>query len=94
MAGGRLVALSDRVTQRAENLSRRLKQSPPVLDIDTLVARSDLVIECAQASLVPGLLRKIVQKRKDLLILSTGGVLGERALLEKGLVDGDGSGIL
>ena len=81
--GGRLVGVSDRVVHRAEKLSRQLQQAPPVLEIDTLVERSDLVVECAQASLVPGLLKKIIQKRKDLLILSTGGVLGEGALLEK-----------
>ena len=81
--GGRLVGVSDRVAQKARKLSRRLRQAPPVLEIDTLVDRSDLVVECAQASLVPDLLKQIIQKRKDLLILSTGGVLGQKALLEK-----------
>ena len=79
----RLVALSDRVASKAEKLAKRLRHSPEVLSPDALIAQSDLIVECAQASVVPSLLKKAIQKRKDLLIMSTGGVLGKSSLLER-----------
>jgi len=81
--GARLVALSDRVRARAEKLSRRLRRSPPVLEVEALIARCDLVVESAHASLVPSLLKRVVKRRKDLLILSTGGLLGQETVLQK-----------
>ena len=83
MEGARLVGLSDRLPWKAEKLSRRLRHAPPILDVEALITRSDLIIESAHASVVPELLKKIIQKRKGLLMMSTGGLLGQEALLKR-----------
>jgi len=78
-----LVGLSDLVRERAVRLSRRLKGHPPVLEMDDLVRHSDLVIETAHASIVPTLLKKVIQKGKNLFVMSSGGLLGQERLLQK-----------
>jgi len=79
----RLIGLSDRKTEVAQQLSKSLKTHPPVLSIAALIQRSDLVIECAHVSVVPDLLKRAIRRRKDLLIISTGGLVGQERHLEK-----------
>lgn len=82
MRGVRVVALSDRNQERAKVLSRRLRSHPPVLDMNGVITYSDLVVESAHRSVVPELLKKIVQRGKSLLVMSTGGLIGQERLLE------------
>lgn len=81
--GARLVALSDENRVRASELSRKLRSRPAVLTVDALIGRCDLVVEAAHLSAVAPLLKKVIQKRKDLLVMSTGGLLGQKRLLAK-----------
>lgn len=81
--GAFLIGLSDRERPLAEELSRKCRRSVPILTLDKLIERSDLIIESAHVSVVPGLLKKAIQKRKNLLIMSSGGILGKETLLQK-----------
>ena len=50
---------------------------------EELIDSADLVIEAVSPSVAGGLLRKAIQKKKDILIMSIGGLLGNEPLLRE-----------
>jgi aspartate dehydrogenase len=83
-----LVAISDQDTARAETFVSSLASRPPVVSIDDLIARTDLVVEAASQAALTELVPKALARGRDLLILSVGGLLGHeewfRTAAEKG----------
>jgi len=71
-----LVALSDQDRERAERLAAQLKNPPAVVSVAELVDRSDLIVEAASQAALPEIVPKSLESRKDLLIMSVGGLLG------------------
>lgn len=47
-----------------------------------LINSSDLVVEAASAKAAPGVMREAVKAGKDIMIMSTGGIVNETGLLE------------
>ncbi len=79
----RLVGVHDRDAKAARRLVRRLHSAIPVLPLQQLVSHSQLLIEAASASAVGQILREVVAQRKSILVMSSGGVLQNGALLRK-----------
>ena len=83
-----LVAICDQDDARAEGFAAVLSTPPPIVSIDELIDRTDLVVEAASQAALPMLVPKALARSRDLLILSVGGLLGHddwfREASEKG----------
>lgn len=71
----RVVALVDRERPNALTLQRQLASHPPVVSLPELIRRSDLVIEAAAVSVASRVARLALAANRDVLIMSTGGLL-------------------
>lgn len=78
-----LVGICDLVEEKAGLLQKSLKDETPVLGLDDLVKRSDLIVEAAGAKISADILKKAINGKKDVLIMSIGGLLGNESLLDK-----------
>ena len=72
----RLVGLADLDRARAQALAGSLQSAPPVSDVKALAEGSDLVVEAAGAAALAEILPLVVPVRRDLPILSVGGLIG------------------
>ena len=80
----RLIAVHDQDKGKARKLAESLYTKPALaLDVEEVVELSDLVIEAASPEIVGDLLKLVLKKKKDLMIMSVGGVLEHLELLEK-----------
>jgi len=77
-----LVGICDLIEERAQLLQNSLKDKPPILKLDDLVKRSGLIVEAAGANISADILKKAINGKKDVLIMSVGGLLGNESLLE------------
>jgi aspartate dehydrogenase len=71
----RLVAVCSRNPEKARQCVTTLRQVPDVVDLDTLIGRSDLVIEAATQAALHDLAPCVLEAGKDLMVLSVGGLL-------------------
>jgi aspartate dehydrogenase len=71
-----LAGLTNRTRGRAGALAATLRASPPVLDLAALVAASDLVVEAATGRALEAIVPACLAARKDVFVLSVGGLLG------------------
>jgi aspartate dehydrogenase len=71
-----LVALSDEDRKTAEALSSELSNRPPVVSIEGLIERSNLVVEAAGHAVLPDFVPRAFERGRDVLIMSVGGLLG------------------
>lgn len=78
-----LVAVCDIDREKVEKLVKSLKSKPEITDIDNLIEKSDLVIEAVHPSIVRTLLKKCIQNKKHLMVMSVGGIIQNMDLLEK-----------
>lgn len=75
MIDAELVAISDRSSEHCKTLISSLKEKPDILSPDELIRRADLVVECASQSAVKELGLAVLEKGKDLMVLSVGAFL-------------------
>jgi len=81
---GRIVGICDIDLEKAKALSKRLKPRPKIFtSIEDLVQRADFIIEAASASISGVVAEKAVSFGKDVLIMSTGGLLDRAYLFER-----------
>ena len=84
-----MIGVHDAQPSEARRLSRSLRPPVPVLPLETLARRSDLLIEAASGQAAAGLLPVLIRRRRAALILSTGGLLSRpdrlRTLARKGI---------
>jgi aspartate dehydrogenase len=71
-----LVAFADQDVARAEQFAAGLIHGVPVVSLDELVRRSDLIVEAASQAALPAIVPLALAAGKDLLIMSVGGLLG------------------
>jgi len=71
-----LVALADQDRGRAEALSRELSYHPPVLPLEEMIERTELVVEAASQAALPEFVPKALARGRDILVMSVGGLLG------------------
>ena len=74
--GAVLVGIADQDHAVAEQFAASLTHAVPILSIDELVRQCDLVVEAASQAALPEIVPKAIANRKDLLVLSAGGLLG------------------
>ena len=71
-----LAAIADQDSARAQKLALSLKHSPPVVPHERLVDVSDLVVEAASQAAVPLVVPLCLARRKSVMVLSVGALLG------------------
>ncbi|MFA5026509.1 MAG: aspartate dehydrogenase domain-containing protein [Candidatus Methylomirabilota bacterium] len=71
----RLSGLTNRSRERAAALAGRLSPAPPILDLPTLVERSDLVVEAATGEALTAIIPACLAAGKDVYVISVGGLL-------------------
>ena len=71
-----LVGLTDVDRARAENIAGELAHATPVFSLDELVRRSDLIVEAARQEALAEIVPRVLGARKDLMVMSVGGLLG------------------
>ncbi len=82
----KLVGVNDIDKNKADNLIKKIKNNyPRLINIDELIKKSDLIIESAAKSVVKTILsnKNLDKKNKKLIIMSTGGLIGNLDLLKK-----------
>jgi len=79
----RLVAVCDIDKEKVEKLVKSLKDKPIITDIDTLIGKSELVVEAVSSSIVRPLMEKCIKNKKHLMVMSVGGVIQNMDLLDK-----------
>ena len=78
-----LEALYDIDKVKSEDLSRSINRDVATDSLEGLFDRCDLVIECAARSVSQGIVKKAVEKSKDVMVMSVGGLVESEDLLEK-----------
>jgi aspartate dehydrogenase len=71
-----LAGATARDRERGESFLATLKSRPPFLDLDALVAASDLVVEASTQAHLREIAPKALGAGRDLVVLSCGGLLG------------------
>ncbi|WP_095055211.1 aspartate dehydrogenase [Pseudomonas sp. Irchel s3b2] len=80
--GIRLVGITVRNPERAAGVLANLKNPPALLDLDELAQASDVVIECAPATLLPQIALLVLSAGKKLVVLSSGALLENPHLID------------
>lgn len=83
-----LVAVSTRDHERAKAFLRELCRQPPLLSLDELISRSDLVIEAATQEALETVAPLTLRQSKDLMVLSVGALLDHHDWMELALQTG------
>ena len=78
-----LVGICDIDDNKAKLLKQSLKGTVDILRLNELIRKVDLIVEAASASVSANILKQAIKAGKDILIMSTGGLLGGEDLLEK-----------
>jgi aspartate dehydrogenase len=73
-----LVALADQDSDRAKDLAAKLSSHSPVVSIEEMIDRSDLCFEAASQAALECFVPKALERGRDMLIMSVGGLLGRQ----------------
>lgn len=84
----RVVALCDIDASKAKGLARKIRPVPSVTGLDSLIKKSDLVVESAGVKISGTVAEKAILHKKDCLIMSTGGLLKRQGLFKKAISKG------
>lgn len=76
-----LVSLCDVERDRVEPLAALFSEKPTMNSLSELISKADLVIESASAKVAAMVLEEAIKKKKDVMIMSVGGLLGKEDLL-------------
>lgn len=77
-----LIGICDIDKEKAEQLQKQLKRKVPILRLNELIKEADLIAEAASAKISADILKQAIDNKKDILIMSIGGLLGIEQLLE------------
>ncbi|MDD5195506.1 MAG: DUF108 domain-containing protein [Candidatus Omnitrophica bacterium] len=78
-----LWAIADKDTEKAENLLDKLDSTPSILNVESLIRSVDLVIETASVEAARLVLKKAVEFKKNVVILSVGAFIGNHSILKE-----------
>ncbi len=78
-----LAGICDLVEEKALLLQKSLSENTSLLALDDLIKISDLIVEAAGAKVSADILKKAIAGKKDALIMSIGGLLGNEILLDE-----------
>ncbi len=72
VVNAQLAGIYDRSREKCENLSTAIGRKPKILLTDELILRSDIIVECASAQAVREFGENILNRGKDLMVMSAG----------------------
>lgn len=78
----RIAGITSRTEKSAREFLSTLNSPPPYLPLQDLIAASDLVVEAAGGSVVPGLAMEVFAAGKDLMVISIGALLDHPEIME------------
>ncbi len=78
-----LIGICDTQPHRAQVLRRTLRGAIPVLGLDRLAMQADIIVEAAHVNAVTSVLAAAIRRKKDLLVMSVGGLIAHPALVKK-----------
>src|SRR5574341_1704475 len=71
-----LAGIASRTAEKAKALADSLACRPPVLELDELIARADLIVEAAGGKALETIAPRTLERGKDLMVMSGGALLG------------------
>ena len=77
------IILCDSDSSKIEALTERIPNAKVVDSIEETVSKADLIIEAASPQVIPSLFKTVLDKEKDLMVMSIGGFLGNEGFLEE-----------
>ncbi|MEW6681112.1 MAG: aspartate dehydrogenase domain-containing protein, partial [bacterium] len=81
--GVSIVCLCDVNKGRAEKIASLFFPKPKITEIPELIKTSDLIIEASSVKVVKEVLPLVIKEKKDLMVMSVGGLLKEEELLKQ-----------
>ena len=78
-----LIGICDLNDSKAHTLEETLKERVSVMNLAELIKKADLIIEAASAKISADILKRAIAGKKNALIMSIGGLLGNEDLLGK-----------
>lgn len=78
-----LIGICDKNGESAKALKKTLKNKVPVLELDALIKKSRLVVEAASARSSADILKRAISRKRDIIIMSIGGLVEKELLLKK-----------
>lgn len=79
----RLVAISDIRSSSVKDLLKTLHQKPAILDLNSLIKKSDLIIEATSVASCRSFLPDVLSAGKNILIMSVGALLANAGAIKK-----------
>jgi len=76
----KLSGLCDIDESRAAALKKKLRLDAPIVSLEKLIKRSDLVVEAASGKIASFVAKKAISAGKDVMAMSVGGLLGNNKL--------------
>ena len=86
-----LIAVADVEESKARELVKQFNHSCPILSLPDLVFQADFVVEAAGQGVVSSLIEMVLEQKKEILIMSVGGLLPIQSLKERFLDAGTNS---
>jgi len=77
------IVLFDIDDVKVDELSRKLTNCMTAYSVNEAVENSDLVVEVSNAAAVSDILGRCIDKNRDIVIMSIGGILSDESLLDK-----------
>jgi len=77
-----VAGVTSRDGEKARSHLETLRDPPPYLALDNLIARSALVVEAAGGAVVPDLARRAFAAGRDLMVISAGALLDRPEILD------------
>jgi predicted dinucleotide-utilizing enzyme len=71
-----IVAICDQDRERATQLSSELSTHPAVIPLEEMIDKCELAVEAASQGALPAFVPKALECRRDMLVMSVGGLLG------------------
>jgi aspartate dehydrogenase len=78
-----LVGICDNDDKKTAALRNSIKSKVPVLEAEGIMKKSGLIVEAASASVSADILKDAIKNKKDVMIMSIGGLIGNEGLLEE-----------
>ena len=77
-----LAAICDIDETKAGILNKGLRKKALVLNLNEIIEKTDLVVEASSASVSADVVKRCIEKTRDCLVMSVGGLLGKERLLD------------
>ena len=78
-----LIAICDKEKEKAERLRKSLREKPPLTTLEELLNLVDLAIEAASPEIVGELVKGVIERGKNIMIMSVGGMVEHLDLFKK-----------